>query len=44
MKKQLCITALAIFGILTSNAQDSGDYELGYNSKACVSLHNRQIF
>ena len=29
MKKQLCITALAIFGILTSNAQDSGDYELG---------------
>lgn len=29
MKKQLFITALAIFGILTSNAQDSGDFELG---------------
>jgi opacity protein-like surface antigen len=29
MKKQLFITALAVFGILTSNAQDNGDFELG---------------
>jgi opacity protein-like surface antigen len=29
MKKRLFITALSIFGILTSNAQDSGEFELG---------------
>jgi opacity protein-like surface antigen len=29
MKKQLFISAFAIFGILTSNAQNSGDIELG---------------
>ncbi|TJY37412.1 porin family protein [Pontimicrobium aquaticum] len=29
MKKQLFITALTIFGILTSYAQDNGDFELG---------------
>lgn len=29
MKKQLLITAFAIFGLLTTNAQDKGDFELG---------------
>lgn len=29
MKKQLLITAFAIFGLLTTNAQDKGGFELG---------------
>ena len=31
MKKQLLITVLALFGLLTSKAQNKGEFELGIN-------------
>lgn len=37
MTKQLCIAALVIFGMLRSNAQDSGDIELGFGAGLNVS-------
>lgn len=37
MTKQLCIAALIIFGMLRSNAQDSGDIELGFGAGLNVS-------
>lgn len=46
MKKQLFISAFAIFGILTSNAQNSGDIELGVGmglNMANVSIPDGQI-